>query len=225
MTFCRSRSRTLWHRRTGHLRPGLPSAGAEPPARAASRPHARPLVDFDYEDRAMSKAEKDTLVRYRGEEYKVVLGPPCFVEQRNGALMGSGMPTISLADPGTDSLRYGLTVEIPEAPLKPGQVLVGGRAEGLRALIEGGVVRHTGDYYRSKRFDATFAVCDLLIGPHQCAGVRPRLLAARAEPIPFTRTASRAGVRLVGEDSSSWRIGHGTERAEQQAAGTQVLGG
>jgi hypothetical protein len=27
------------------------------------------------------------------------------------------------------------------------------------------VVRFTGQYYRSKRFDATFAVCDLLVGP------------------------------------------------------------
>jgi hypothetical protein len=105
------------------------------------------------------------LVRYDGKEYRVVLGPPCFVEQRNGALMGTGMPSIRLVDPDTGSPCYGLTFEIPEAPVRPGQVLVGGREEGLRALTEAGVVRFTGRYYRSKRFVATFAVCDLLVGP------------------------------------------------------------
>jgi hypothetical protein len=76
----------------------------------------------------------------------VVLGPPCFVVQRNGALIGSGMPSINLADPNTGELRIGLTMEILVAPLRPGQVLVGGKAEGLRALTEAGVVRHTGEY-------------------------------------------------------------------------------
>jgi hypothetical protein len=89
------------------------------------------------------------------------------VEQHNGALMGSGLPTINLADANTGELRIGLTVEIPEAPLKPGQVLVCGKEEGLRALTEGGIVRHTGEYYRSRKFDATFAVCDFLVGPHR----------------------------------------------------------
>jgi hypothetical protein len=113
----------------------------------------------------MGKNSKDILVRYRGSDYQVVLGPPCYVEQKNGALMESGMPMIILADPETKEYCVGLTVEIPEAPLKAGQVLVGGREAGLQALTEAGVVRHTGDYYRSKEFDATFAVCDLLIGP------------------------------------------------------------
>jgi hypothetical protein len=75
------------------------------------------------------------------------------------------MPTINLAAPNTGELRIGLTVEIPEAPLKPGQVLVCGKAEGLRALTEAGVVRFTGQYYRSNEFAATLAVCDLLIAP------------------------------------------------------------
>lgn len=44
-------------------------------------------------------------------------------------------------------------------------MLVGGGDEGLRALTEAGVVRFTGAYYHSKEFDATFAVCDLLVGP------------------------------------------------------------
>lgn len=111
---------------------------------------------------------RDVRVRYHGKEYRVVLGPPYFVEQRNGALMGSGMPTVNLADPETGELCHGLTFEVPEAPLKPGQVLVGGREEGLRALTAAGVVRFTGEYYRSVVFDATFAVCDLLVGafPH-----------------------------------------------------------
>ncbi len=108
---------------------------------------------------------EDVLVTYYGKEYRVVLGPPCFVEQRNGALMGSGMPTVNLADPETGELCHGLTFEAPEAPLRPGQVLVGGREEGLRALTEAGVVRFTGEYYRSVVFNATFAVCDLLVGP------------------------------------------------------------
>jgi len=113
----------------------------------------------------MRRKRNDVRVQYHGVEFKVVLGPPYFVEQPNGALMGSGMPTINLADPNTGELRRGLTVEIPEAPLKPGQVLVGGKAEGLRALTEAGVVRLTGNYYRSEKFMATFAVCDLLIDP------------------------------------------------------------
>jgi hypothetical protein len=104
----------------------------------------------------------DVRTTYHGKEYRVVLGPPTFVEQRNGALMGSGMPTINIADPETGELRSGLTVEILEAPLKPNQVLVSGREEGLRALVEAGVVRHTGEYYRSREFNATFAVCDFL---------------------------------------------------------------
>src|SRR4051794_2583972 len=90
------------------------------------------------------------LVHYRGKLCHVVLGPPHLVEQANGALLGSGLPSINMADPRTGELLYGLTVEIPEAPLKPGQVLVCGKAEGLRALTEAGVVRHTGDYYRSR---------------------------------------------------------------------------
>ncbi len=104
----------------------------------------------------------DVRVIYRGREYRVVLGPPIFVEQRNGALMGTGMPTINLADPETGELRFGLTVDVPEAPLRPNQVLVGGREEGLRALTAAGVVRHTGEYYRSREYGATFAVCDFL---------------------------------------------------------------
>jgi hypothetical protein len=50
-------------------------------------------------------------------------------------------------------------------PVRPGQVLVGGEEEGLRVLREAGVVRFTGRHYRSKGFAATFAVCDLLVGP------------------------------------------------------------
>src|SRR5262245_19657220 len=99
---------------------------------------------------------------YHGTEYRIVLGPPTFVEQRNGALLGSGMPTINLADPESGELRVGLTVEIPEAPLKPNQVLVAGRQEGLRTLTEAGVVRHTGLYYQSQEYGASFAVCDFL---------------------------------------------------------------
>jgi hypothetical protein len=109
----------------------------------------------------------DVRVKYHGTEYKVVLGPPVLVEQRNGALMGTGMPTIDLADPVTGERRVGLTVDIPQAPLKPNQVLVGGREEGLRALTEAGVVRHTGEYYRSREFGATFAVCDFLGMPER----------------------------------------------------------
>ena len=105
------------------------------------------------------------LVRYEGKEYRVVLGPPHFTEQRNGALMGTGMPSIELVEPDTGCPCYGLTFDIPQAPVRPGQVLVGGREEGLRVLTEAGVVRFTGEYYHSKRFDATFAVCDLLVGP------------------------------------------------------------
>ncbi len=108
----------------------------------------------------MSKKLDGVRVRYRGEDYKLVLGPPCFVEQRNGPLMGTGMPTVNLADPSTGELCIGLTVDIPEAPLRSGQVLVGGKEEGVRALT---VVRHTREFYRSPKFDATFAVCDLLI--------------------------------------------------------------
>src|SRR5262245_44230166 len=117
--------------------------------------------------RVMPEDAKDILVTYHGERCKVVLGPPHSVEQRNGTRISSGMPSIDLVDPETGEGRCGLTVEIPRARLRPGQVLVGGRAEGLRALTEGGVVRHTGRYYRSKEFDTTFAVCDLLIGPHR----------------------------------------------------------
>ena len=105
------------------------------------------------------------LVRYEGKEYRVVLGPPCYVEQRNGALMGTGMPSIELVEPDTGRPCYGLTFDIPQAPVRPGQVLVGGGEEGLRALTEGGVVRFTGTYYRSKKSLATFAVCVLLVGP------------------------------------------------------------
>jgi hypothetical protein len=123
----------------------------------------------------MHKKLTDVRVYYHDELCQVVLGPPCFVEQANGALLGSGLPSISLADPATGALLYGLTVEIPEAPLQPGQVLVGGRAEGLRALTEAGVVRHTGDYYRSTKYGAAFAVCDLLVR-HNNERVQPALL-------------------------------------------------
>lgn len=112
----------------------------------------------------MSQKSGPSRATYHGKEYLVVLGPAYYVEQHNGALLGSGMPTINLADPSTGELCVGLTVEIPEAPLKPGQVLVGGKAEGLRALTEAGAVRFTGRYYRSEEYAATFAVCDLLIG-------------------------------------------------------------
>jgi len=104
----------------------------------------------------------DIRVKYHGEEYRVALGPPIFVEQRNGALISTGMPTINLADPHSGELRIGLTFDIPQAPLNPGLVLVGGREEGLRALTEAGVVKHTGEYYRSRDHGATFAVCDFL---------------------------------------------------------------
>lgn len=115
---------------------------------------------------------EDVRVRYHGREYRVVLGPPYFVEQRNGALMGSGMPTVNLADPETGEPCHGLTVEVPGAPLRPGRVLVGGGVEGLRVLTEAGVVRFTGRYFRSGRHDATFAVCDLLAGPVPAVRVR-----------------------------------------------------
>lgn len=116
---------------------------------------------------------EDVRVRYHGREYLVVFGPPYFVEQRNGALMGSGMPTVNLADPETGELCHGLTVEVPGAPLRPGQVLVGGGAEGLRVLADAGVVRFTGDYFRSEKHNATFAVCDLLAGrPRDPSGDR-----------------------------------------------------
>jgi hypothetical protein len=104
----------------------------------------------------------DVRTKYHGKEYRVVLGPPYFVEQENGALMGTGMPMINLADLETGYPERGLTVDIPQAPLKPNQVLVCGGEEGLRALTEAGVVRHTGEYYCSREFGATFAVCDFL---------------------------------------------------------------
>jgi hypothetical protein len=126
----------------------------------------------------------DVQVKYHGEEYRVVLGPPCFVMQTNGALMSSGMPMVNLADPKTGELRRGLTVEIPEAPVSSGQVLVCGKAEGLQALTEAGVVRFTGEYYRTKEFDATFAVCDLLIAP------------ARQEPVRVTPGTSPSPQRM-----------------------------
>jgi hypothetical protein len=69
------------------------------------------------------------------------------------------MPSIDLV--GDDG--FGLSVEIPQAPLKLGQVLIGGFEEGLRALTEAGIVRHTGEYYKSKEYDATFPICDLLV--------------------------------------------------------------
>lgn len=140
----------------------------------------------------MNKKLDGVWVRYRGEDYKLVLGPPCFVEQRNGALMGTGMPTVNLADPSTGELCIGLTVDIPEAPLKSGQVLVGGRAEGLRALTEAGVVRHTGEFYRSPKFDATFAVCELLIDE---AAPRPTTLQHLREAAKGTKQAKLALVR------------------------------
>jgi hypothetical protein len=116
----------------------------------------------DIENTSRGRRGTDMLVKYHGEEYRVVLGPPILIEQRNGALMGTGMPTINLADPKTGELRIGLTVDIPEAPLKPNQVLVCGREEGLRALAAAGVVRHTGEYYCSREYGATFAVCDFI---------------------------------------------------------------
>jgi hypothetical protein len=128
------------------------------------------------------RKQADVRVRYHGEEYRVVLGPPYFVEQANGALMGSGMPTIELADAETGELRHGLTVEIFEAPLKPGQVLVGGRDEGLGALTEAGVVRFTGRYYCSGKFNATFAICELLLtAPCQ---EREQMTPSRGQPVP-----------------------------------------
>lgn len=105
----------------------------------------------------------DVRVSYHGQDYRVVLGPPYYTERGEGVLLGSGLPTINLADPQTGELRYGLTVEIPEAPLKPSQILVGGREEGVRALTEAGVVRPTGEFYRSDSYGATLAVCELLV--------------------------------------------------------------
>lgn len=110
-------------------------------------------------------APEGVLVRYYGKEYRAVLGPPYFIEQRDGAMMGSGMPSIDLSDPETGEKCYGLTCEAPEAPLRQGQVLVCGGEEGLRALSEAGIVRFTGHNYRSKRYGCTLAVCDLLVGP------------------------------------------------------------
>ncbi len=132
--------------------------------------NTRRTATQDHRDEKMergggSEDARELLTRYKGKVYRVVFGPPCFVEQRNGALLGTGMPSIELADPETGVPLHGLTFDIPEAPLRPGQVLVGGREEGLQALTEAGVVRFTGAYYRSKRFLATFAVCDLLVGP------------------------------------------------------------
>src|SRR5262249_16554977 len=122
----------------------------------------------------------DIRVTYRGKEYRVVLGPPAFVEQRNGALLGSGNSTINLADPETGELRVGLTVEIPEAPLRPNQVLVCGMEEGLRALTAAGVVRHTGEYYRSREYNATFAVCDFLGLPERQKATFQQFLEAKS---------------------------------------------
>jgi hypothetical protein len=90
---------------------------------------------------------EDVLVRYHGEVFRAVLGPPCFVEQHNGALMGTGMPSINLVEPETGLPCHGLIFDIPKAPLRPGQVLVGGEEEGLRVLTEARVVRFTGKYY------------------------------------------------------------------------------
>src|SRR5690242_2048726 len=99
----------------------------------------------------MTAAKREPVrVRYRGRDYHAVLGPTCFTEQANGALLGTGMPSIELIDPQTGEPRVGLTVDIPEAPLQPGQVLVCGRAEGVRALADAGVVRPTGQYYYAK---------------------------------------------------------------------------
>ena len=53
------------------------------------------------------------LVRYRGEEYRVVLGPPCSVQQRSGALVSTGMPSIELVEPDTARKRNELTFDIP----------------------------------------------------------------------------------------------------------------
>jgi len=141
-----------------------------------NRPDVQQIVQHC--ERRRSDVRGSIRVHYHCQEYQVVLGPPYFVEQDNGALLGSGMPTINLADPHTGELRIGLTVEIPEAPLKPGQVLVAGKAEGLRALTEAGVVRFTGNYYRSEEFATTFAVCDLLIG----SSIEPKLSLASLLP-------------------------------------------
>ena len=104
----------------------------------------------------------DVRVIYDGHECRVVLGPPVHVELHSGALWCNEMPSIDLVEVKSGKSR-GLTVDIPAAQLKPGQVLVCGNAEGLRALTEAGVVRHTGEYFQSKKYDATFAVCDLLL--------------------------------------------------------------
>jgi hypothetical protein len=109
------------------------------------------------------KKNADVRVMYDGAEYRLYLGIPCWVEQANGELLTTGMPSIHLADPKTGELYHGLSMDIPEAQLKPGQVLVCGREEGLRALTEAGVVRFTGQYYRSAEFNETFPVCDLLM--------------------------------------------------------------
>ena len=140
---------------------GLTTADA-PDSQTSGAPDNRNVI---VEGGGRGGDHRRVLTRYDGQVYRVVFGPPSFVEQRNGALLGSGMPSIGLADPETGVQRHGLTIEIPEAPLRPGQVLVGGGEDGLRALSDAGVVRFTGTEFHSKRFLATFAVCDLLVGP------------------------------------------------------------
>jgi hypothetical protein len=92
------------------------------------------------------------------------------------------MPSTDLIDVKTGQ-GDGLTTDNPAAQRKPGQVLVCGGAEGLRALTAIGIVRQTGEYFYSKKCNATFAVCDLLLESFEHSYRRPiPKLAPRRRP-------------------------------------------
>lgn len=53
------------------------------------------------------------LARFHGNDFRVVLVPSRYVEQRNGALMGTGTPSVDLIDPDTGRPCYGLAFDTP----------------------------------------------------------------------------------------------------------------
>lgn len=132
-----------------------------------------------------AKGLEGVTCRYHGETYQVVFGPSYSVELPDGTFWSSGKPSIDLIEVGAEvPRRRGLTLDLPEVPLKSNQVLVCGGAEGVRSLEQAGVVRATGMFVKAPAYGTTVAVCDLLITPPGLEHVRPTRRGLSDEPLP-----------------------------------------